>query len=137
METSVRFCPQCGSAGVDYSSLAGGAAHCRGCQWDGPKEELLAVPMADDSDQQLISRLMGEMRKLLSGELGLPYLKFLLRWGFLKADVANIDKTLDRKAYSRYIAAIARAILTAIIEERARSAAADAATAHMTTEASN
>jgi hypothetical protein len=67
---------------------------------------------------------MGELRKLLSGELGLPYLKFLVRWGFVKADMGDIAGTLDRKIFSRYMAAIARAVLTAIIEERARAEAA-------------
>lgn len=122
-DTLVRFCPVCGSAGVNFSELAGGNARCRGCGWDGQREELLAVPMPADSDSQLLVRLMGEMRRLLSGELGLPYLRFLIKWGFLKADEKDIAGTLDRKAFARYIAAIAKSVLTAILEERARAAA--------------
>lgn len=128
-EASVRFCPQCGSAGVDFSDLVNGAAHCRGCAWDGSREDLLTVPTVADADQQLIVRLMGELRKLLSGELGFPYLKFLVKWGFIKADQQDIANTLDRKAFARYLAAIARAILTAIIEERSRAEAASSAKA--------
>jgi len=122
--TFVRFCPVCGSAGVDFSELAGGDAVCRGCGWNGKREELMVVPTTADDDSQLLVRLMGELRRLLSGELGFPYLKFLIKWGFLKADERDVVGTLDRKAFARYIAAIARAILTAVLEERSRAAAA-------------
>lgn len=117
----LRMCPQCGSPGVDFSGLAGGHASCRGCHWKGAVEDLLAVPgSAEVSDETQLASMMNEVRRLLSGELGLPYLKFLLKWGFLTGDINNIVATLDRKAFARYMAAIGKAILIALLEERSR-----------------
>lgn len=114
----MRFCPQCGSASVEFSPLAGGAASCRACKWQGVLEDLLGVPVPTGDSAQLVGRLFQDLRTLLSGELGVPYLKFLLRWGFLAADLENLTGTLDRKKYARYIMAIAKAIFLAIIEVR-------------------
>lgn len=125
-KSDVKFCPQCGSAAVDYSPLAGGAATCRGCLWKGTNTDLLVVPIQHEflADEHIVNGMMSDLRKLLAGELGLPYLKFLLKWGFLEGDIARAKDTIDRKKFSRYIAAIAQAILLAVIETRAKLATA-------------
>lgn len=118
--TGAHFCPQCGSAGVDFSLLEGGNATCRGCHWSGRKDDLLVVPFKHDfaNDEALVVNLMGDMRLLLSGELGLPYLKFLIKWGFISTDLKNVAGTLDRKTFTRYLARIAQAILLSVLDER-------------------
>lgn len=122
-QDTVRFCPQCGSASVDFSALAAGSAHCRGCNWKGNNDDLLMVPIQHDfafGSASIITEMMGEVRRLLSGELGLPYLKFLLKWGFVDGEASNIAGTIDRKQFARYLAVIGQSILTAVITERMR-----------------
>ena len=116
----VRFCPGCGGARVDFSSLVGGEATCKGCGWKGSREELLVVPIKHDymGKDHLLLAMMSDIRSMLSGELGVPYLKFLLKWGFLEADVRNLKDTLDNKKFSRYLAVIAHAVLKAVIEAK-------------------
>lgn len=126
--SEVRMCPTCGSPGVDFSTLVGGAADCRGCGWKGTTTDLLVVPSSVEGvDEKAMSGMINEVRILLSGELGLPYLRFLLKWGFLAGDLKNPVGTIDRKKFARYCAAIARGILTALYEERAKQEAARAA----------
>lgn len=123
MQDSVRFCPQCGSANVDFSTLVGGSSSCKGCSWKGSADDLLVVPIQHDfvlGKESIITDMMNDIRKFLSGDLGLPYLKFLLKWGFLEGDIENLAKTLDRKKFARYLATIGHAVLTAVIAERAR-----------------
>lgn len=124
MSVTIKVCPQCGSPGVDYSSLAGGEASCRGCRWHGPAAELPAIPgSAEVNDEATLTSMLNDMRKLLSGELGLPYLRFLMKWGFLSGDINNPAGTIDRKAFARYLSIIGRAIMTAMLEERSRAEA--------------
>lgn len=120
-QDTVRFCPQCGSAGVDFSALANGAAHCRGCGWKGTNEDLLLVPIQHDfafGSASIITEMMNDARQLLAGELGLPYLKFLLKWGFIEGGANNLAATLDRKMFARYLSAIGHAVLNAVLAER-------------------
>lgn len=118
--TGAHFCPHCGSAGVDFSVLEGGAASCRGCNWTGSKMDLLTIPFKHDfaNDEALVVNLMGDLRNILAKELGLPYLKFLIKWGFISADVKDVAGTLDRKTFARYLSRIAQAILLALLDER-------------------
>ena len=122
--SSVKFCPHCGSASVKFSSLAGGEASCSNgvCSWRGKVEDLLAVPFdhAFIGDEGMFLQLMNDLRQALSGPLGLPYLRLLTKWGFI-----NVDRTTgaDIKMFARYLSVIAKAILTAILEERAKVAA--------------
>ncbi len=120
---TVKFCPQCGSASVDYSELAGGSADCRGCLWKGNADELLVVPIQHDfamGKESIIAEMMQNVRGMLSGELGLPWLRFLLKWGFVAGDINDPANTVDRKQFSRYLAAIGRGCVAAVLEERER-----------------
>lgn len=120
-QDSVRFCPQCGSASVDFSALAAGSAHCRGCNWKGSNDDLLLVPIQHDftfGSASIITEMMNDVRRLLSGELGVPYLRFLMKWGFIEGDPEHLAANLDRKKFARYMAAIGHAVLSAVIAER-------------------
>jgi hypothetical protein len=122
-QDTVKFCPQCASANVDFSSLAGGQARCHGCNWMGPVDDLMSVPIQHDfalGKESIIQEMMTDVRKFLSAELGLPWLKFLLKWGFVEGDLERLGETLDRKKFARYLAAIGRATLVAVIDERAK-----------------
>lgn len=121
------MCPTCGSPGVDFSSLAGGAAGCRGCQWFGTVEDLLVMPGEGDVEGPALVGMINDLRALLSKDAGFAFLKFMLKWGFLTGDASNIAGTLDRKAFARYLAAIAKGVLTSLLEERSRVEAARAA----------
>lgn len=125
-QDSVKFCPQCGSASVNFSALAGGTADCTGCNWHGTNEDLLVVPVKHDfvGKESILIDMMNDLRKFMSGELGLPWLKFLLRWGFIQGDINDLLGTVDRKSFARYMAAIARGVLTAVFEERSHQSAA-------------
>lgn len=116
----VRFCPDCGGARVDFSSLVGGDASCKGCGWKGSRDDLLVVPIRHDymGKDHLLLAMMSDVRSMMAGQLGVPYLKFLLKWGFLEADVNNLKGTLDNKKFSRYLATIAHSVLKALIEAK-------------------
>jgi hypothetical protein len=130
MSDSVKFCPQCGSAAVNFSALAGGDAECRGCRWQGKVEEVLSLPILKDSplagEDTAIQGMVKDLRALLSGSLGLPYLKFLVKWGFLKCDLERVADTIDRKQFARYLVAIAKGVITAVMAERTRAEEAKA-----------
>ena len=122
MKDSVKFCPTCGSASVEFSSLVGGQGSCKGCGWVGNADELLVVPIEHDfaGKEGMLVSMMNDVRKFMSGELGQPWLRFLLKWGFLEADVNNLLATLDRKKFARYLAVIGQSVVAALIAERAR-----------------
>jgi hypothetical protein len=64
-------------------------------------------------DAQLLSSLVGDLRIILARDAGPVLVTFLLKWGFMSE-----DKQIMAKQAGRYIAAIARGIVTAILEER-------------------
>lgn len=122
MKGELRLCPQCASASVDFSSLTGGTARCRGCRWSGYSTELVLMPFEHDflADESMAIAMVSDMRLLLSGKQGVPYLKFLLKWGFLQGSEQDLVGTIDRKKFARYLSAMARGLLTSVLEERAR-----------------
>jgi hypothetical protein len=115
------LCPECASAAVDASPLASGEARCRGCGFFGRREELFTIPIAEGpfGSEGALTAMLSDLRRIFS-EGGTPYLRFLLKWGFIEADANRLLETLDRRAFSRYLAAIARGVLVAIVEERNR-----------------
>ena len=118
--SQVRFCPDCGSASVDFGELVGGPAVCRACGWRGVSDDLfvhlIEQPFADNSE--IVREMMSDIRRLYSSELALAHLKFLLKWGFLDGDIERAAATIDRRRFSRYLSAIARASLIALVQER-------------------
>lgn len=110
--TPVYFCPECGSASINASALAGGLAECSNCKWTGPREKLVVTYIRQDfgSNEEIFKCLHSDLRGMLAKEQGLHFLKFLLKWGFMPEP--------DGKLLGRYLAAIARGIIKSILEER-------------------
>ena len=112
----VHFCPECGSASVTLSALAGGVAACKACEWSGLNTQLAAMPVRHElgDEGQITRALVGDLRSFLAKEAGLAFARFLQKWGFIdmsKTDVVN-------RLLARYLAAMARGILNSILEER-------------------
>lgn len=117
---NVRFCSRCGSASVEYSHFEGAFdAKCSSCGWTGPKDDLLTVPLVHDfaNGESIVHALMSDVRRMLGKELGIPYLKFLTKWGFVPTAV---DGRADVAIFSRYLSVIAGSVLNAVLTERAR-----------------
>lgn len=116
MSSALYFCPECGSPSIDRSALSGGTASCRACGWTGTSERLAAMPIAGKTgdEDQLLIRMVGDLRTVLARDVGAVLVTFLSRWGFLN----TTDRQVMAKQAGRYIAAAARAIMVALIEER-------------------
>ena len=117
---NVYQCPQCSSPSVEYSALADSDAKCMACEWAGVKEDLLVTPFEHllGSREGIGFELFNDTRRLLSDPAFLVVLGgFLSRWGFI--DLKQEQKLVVART-TRYVSAIARAILTAVIEERGK-----------------
>jgi hypothetical protein len=114
------FCAQCGAADVSVSALAGGAAKCNVCSWQGKKEELAALPFAHDlgSPDAVFQQFFSDIRRLLSQQFAQDVGRMLIKWGFLEAPTPkNAKKT--QQILARYIATIAKALAASIVTTRA------------------
>lgn len=90
-------------------------ASCGACRWGGGTADLLIIAGAPGVDLQA---LMLDIRSLMSTDLGPKLLGFLIKWGFIQADMTDLVGTLDRRVFSRYLANMAGGLLTAMIETR-------------------
>ncbi len=116
-----RLCPTCGGSSVTFSELVGGAAKCRACGWGGSREELLAVPVEHmyGSREGTGFTLNNDYRSIYKNDkLVQDTVKFLVKWGFITAERHGNEIKIDQKAVLRYVSAMARSGLIAIIEER-------------------
>jgi hypothetical protein len=123
MSSEVKLCPQCGSAGVDFSTLSGGNGQCRGCKWVGPARELLVVPFTHSfmNDESAMMHFTQDLRQILARDMGVVLLRYLVKWGFIRTtEVEGQPLQIDRKQFTRYLVAIAKGIVGAILEERGR-----------------
>ncbi len=117
----IRLCPTCGAASVDFSALVGGEAKCRACGWAGMAHELLLVPVehmygtregtgfALNNDYRALYKNQGFVR---------DFIAFLVKWGFVAAERDGGKIVADSKQALRYMSAVARSGLVAIVEER-------------------
>lgn len=106
------FCPQCGAASVDRNLVAS-TGKCRACGWAGSDCELVAVPFQHElglTDEAIFHNFFIDVRDVLGKSFAVEIGRLLLQWGFLAA--------LDPKLLARYLAAAARAMVHAILEER-------------------
>ena len=118
MSEMVYQCPGCGSPAVEFSNLVGGSARCNACRWEGVREDLLGTPFEHvlGTPEGIGFELLNDTRRLLSSPLFLGELGgFLSRWGFIDL---SLPKAVLVKTVTRYVSAIARAVLTAVIQER-------------------
>jgi predicted RNA-binding Zn-ribbon protein involved in translation (DUF1610 family) len=113
-ESTAYFCPTCGSASVSKDSdlVATNTARCSECGWSGQKSQLAALNFKHEftSDAGIIQALVNDLRITLAGDMGVPFAKFLAKWGFIT--------NKDTKILARYLSVFARAILDGIITER-------------------
>lgn len=118
-EAAVYFCRECGSPSIERSMLDGGTASCRACGWAGTTTQLAAMPISHKfgGDAELLTSLVGDLRTILAREVGVTLVRFLQKWGFFTNET---DRVLMAKQAGRYMAAIARGIVTAVLEERDR-----------------
>lgn len=120
--SEVRICPQCGSAGVDFSTIVQGRGECRGCKWTGTREELVVIPFSHAfmTDESVMMQFTQDLRQLLARDVGVVLLGYLTKWGFVKTISVAGKTQVDSRQFTRYLVAIAKAILVAVLEERAR-----------------
>ncbi len=113
--TIVWFCPECGSASLERSALTGGGAACKACTWTGYNHQLAGMPFRQELGDagQITQALVGDLRGVLAKDGGTVFARFLQKWGFLDPEKPEAAKLLGR-----YLAAIARSTLTAILNER-------------------
>lgn len=73
-------------------------------------------------------QMVQDLRQLLARDVGVVLLGFLVKWGFVRylESVGREPSKPDGKQFSRYLIAICKGILLAIIEERNREEAAGA-----------
>lgn len=116
-QDTVLFCPKCTSATVDASSLIGGAASCRICNWQGKKEDCLHKTITHQfASQEEIFREFSRDVQLLVAEFGaVPIGRMLRKWLFI---TDGPDGKPDSAILARYVRAIARGIATEIVKER-------------------
>jgi len=114
MSEETSFCPKCGSARVDTSSLIGGVCTCRGCGWQGGSAELHKYQYDTGllAGADAVTRFSMELRLLVAKDMSAAFGKFLVKWGFLP------DKGIDVAVWGRYMNAIARAAAVAIVQTR-------------------
>lgn len=121
---TVRFCPQCSSSAV--TSEKGDTAlvspdqssdifRCGGCGWAGVRSDLVVTEFEHDfgGPDEIMNALMTDLRGLLAKTFALSFGSFLLKWGFLVTPINPLH-------LARYTAAVARAVLTSVLEERAK-----------------
>lgn len=113
------FCPACGSADVNVSALAGGNAKCNICSWSGSVEELPAFVFQHDlgGPEEVFRSFFLDMRKLLGQHFATQIGHMLIKWGFLDTPTPENQQRVV-KTLGRYVAAITKAAVVAIVEER-------------------
>lgn len=110
-----KFCPKCGGSDVTVtSSFSGQSASVKcACGWLGTVEELIVTQFKHGfaNDEQILQQMVTDLRNLLAKEFAKTFGAFLRKWGFLPADVTPLY-------LSRYVVAVAKATMQAIIETR-------------------
>ena len=112
-EDRVWWCPRCGSASVNASTLAGGAASCNVCDWKGAVEELLTSNFQHDlgSPEAVAHTFFLDVRRAISPpQFSVEICKLLIKWGFMSSP--------NPQVLARYMGAIAKGMVGGIIHER-------------------
>lgn len=115
-EAEVRICPNCSSTALEAMGDGGTVGlptwKCGTCNTVLGREDIIVSrfkhELGDDSD--VLDKLVRSLRNTVAADLALSMGRFLLKWGFLD--------TPNPYLLSRYVNAVARAMLIAIIEER-------------------
>ena len=116
----VELCPACGSTDVETTTkgiLTGevdtNRAKCGACSWEGIVGDLLTQKFSHEmgSDEQILKAMATDLRNILAEDFSMSFGRFLMKWGFISEGVTP-------QVLSRYVVAIARATLEAIVIER-------------------
>ena len=121
---TVRFCPQCGSPAVSSKETdavltsvdpSSDVFTCSGCGWAGVRSDLVVTEFEHDfgGRDEIMNALMADLRGLLAKTFAKSFGSFLLKWGFLATPINPLH-------LARYTAAVARAVLTSVLEERTK-----------------
>jgi len=113
MKDNAAFCPACGTPSVDYSGLAGGGAYCKVCSWEGPREELMQVPLEHEfaSQEEMLIRFVRQVATVIAQSSAAEVGRVLLQWGFL-------DKKTLAEELPAYIRSMAVGAAKSVIETR-------------------
>jgi hypothetical protein len=113
------FCPECGSASIEFSQLAGGRGSCNVCNWIGRREEMVGYAFEHDFSDggEAVQYMLNDLRKVFAAASKL-YGEFLMKWGFLEVKQTRGGVQLNTKQLSRYVASMALATFKAILETR-------------------
>ena len=120
MQSQVYFCPRCGSTSLTLPALAGGIASCKACDWVGGSHDLLTTAFTHEhgTDAELIKRFMGELRVVLAKESSKGIGLLLHKWGFIDTLQTGGGEIINPDSLSRYMTAISKATLEAILTVR-------------------
>jgi len=95
--------------------LAGSEYHCEICNWMG--EDPILVPFGNPfaSKNATFSAFAAEFIAEFAKAASLPLVRVLMKWGFIRVDKAGKPDTV---VLTRYMKAMAGAMIIAMIEER-------------------
>jgi hypothetical protein len=113
-DDKAEFCPKCGSASIDCSSLVGGTAACDACNWTGMTTELVTHHFQQDlgSNEQVMAAFLTDFKQLMASTVALPLAQLLMKWGFF------VGPSPTPKELARYIKAMAMGSVKALLDER-------------------
>ena len=118
MKSSIAYiCPECGSAMITVSTLAGMQAKCEACKWSG--DNPIAVPFGNPflDENATFSNFTNELINEYARVAVLPLGKLFVRWGFISTDKQGKPSV---KELAAYIKAAAMAIVRSAIETRTK-----------------
>lgn len=113
------LCPSCGSAlvEIDQSNLLVGeppTCRCKSCSFVGSQDQFVGVDFHHEfkgGREEMTAVLMEDIKIILAKTFSVSFGSFLLKWGF-------VQHPINAKQLGRYVAAVAKATLTAVIQER-------------------
>ncbi len=96
--------------------LAGGEASCDRCNWKGTREDAACseVEHSFTTDEDLINTFVREVRGVFARTAAKDVGLLLHKWGFIGIG----SKELQVEILKRYLEAMARGVVEAVIEER-------------------
>lgn len=120
MQAQVYFCPRCGSTSLELPAFPGGNVDCKACDWQGVSRDLLTTSFTHEhgTDTELIKRFMGELRVTLARDSSKGIGLILHKWGFIDTMRTGGGEIINPDSLSRYMTAISKATLEAILTVR-------------------
>ena len=114
-------CAECGSPSVEFSSLVGGNAECKACEWRGTREGLVAIPVQRGGlagAEQTFLAMYNDFRAIFR-DTATPLTQFLVKWGFVEAvQRGRKIQVVEPKKVVRYVNAIFQGALLAVLNTR-------------------